>query len=77
MSGPLIWLVRGYQLVVSPWLPDTTCKFHPRCSQYAIDALREHGALRGTWLAACRLGRCHPWAKGGVDHVPPRREARA
>jgi len=49
------------------------CRFHPSCSTYAVQALRVHGPLRGTALAARRLGRCHPWNAGGVDHVPPAR----
>ena len=65
----LIGLVRGYQLFISP-LIGPRCRFHPSCSQYAIDALRSHGVLRGGWLAARRLGRCHPWHPGGYDPVP-------
>ena len=49
------------------------CRFHPSCSTYAVEAVRVHGPARGTWLAARRLGRCHPWNPGGVDHVPPAR----
>ena len=47
------------------------CRFHPSCSQYALDALATHGAGRGLWLAARRLGRCHPWGGSGLDPVPP------
>jgi uncharacterized protein len=65
----LLLLVRGYQLVVSPWIAPR-CRFYPSCSTYAVTALRRHGALRGSWLAVRRLGRCHPWNPGGVDHVP-------
>lgn len=68
----LVGLVRAYQLVVSPWFPPT-CKYYPSCSAYAVTALRVHGPVRGTWLAAWRLLRCNPWSLGGVDHVPPRR----
>ena len=64
-------LVRAWQLVVSPWYPPV-CRFYPSCSAYAVRALEEHGAVRGTLLAARRLARCHPWNSGGVDHVPPR-----
>lgn len=71
MKWPLIALVRCYQLVVSPFL-GPTCRYYPSCSAYAVTALQEHGALRGSWLAARRLARCHPWSAGGVDHVPPR-----
>ncbi|GAA3670281.1 hypothetical protein GCM10022237_32610 [Nocardioides ginsengisoli] len=67
----LIGLVRGYQLVISPLL-GPTCRYYPSCSAYALEALRVHGAIKGTWLAVRRLLRCHPWAPGGVDHVPPR-----
>lgn len=78
--GPLAWvllmLVRGYQLIVSPWIPPR-CRFYPSCSAYAVTALRRHGALRGSWLAARRLGRCHPWNPGGVDHVPAKTPQRA
>ncbi len=66
----LIGIVRFYQLVISPWTPPT-CKYYPSCSSYAVTALTRHGALRGSWLAARRLGRCHPWSDGGVDDVPP------
>ena len=64
----LVLLVRGYQRALSPLLADR-CKYHPTCSQYAVDALREHGALRGTVLAAWRVLRCNPWSAGGVDHA--------
>lgn len=72
LALPLIWLVRVYQMVVSPLL-GPTCKFYPSCSAYAVEALGSHGPLRGTWLAARRLSRCHPWSDGGVDHVPSAR----
>lgn len=49
------------------------CRFLPTCSGYAVEALRTHGALRGTWLAVRRIGRCHPWNPGGFDPVPPRK----
>jgi hypothetical protein len=62
-------LVRVYQLVISPALPPS-CRFTPSCSAYAREALERHGALRGSWLAAKRLARCHPWHPGGVDPVP-------
>ncbi len=75
--GPVAWvlamLVRGYQLIVSPWI-SPRCRFYPSCSAYALTALRRHGALKGSWLAARRLGRCHPWNPGGVDHVPAKND---
>lgn len=64
----LVWGVRGYQTLVSPALP-RSCKYHPSCSQYAIDALTEYGVLRGLVLAAWRLLRCNPMSYGGYDPV--------
>lgn len=73
MSRLLIGCLRAYQRVLSPFLGQH-CRFHPTCSQYAIEALRLHGAGRGLLLAAKRLLRCHPWHPGGPDPVPePRR----
>jgi hypothetical protein len=66
---PAIALVRLYRLVVSPFLPPGTCKYHPSCSQYALDALRQFGFVRGTILAGWRLLRCNPWSHGGVDRA--------
>lgn len=63
-------LIRGYQLTLSPWLGDC-CRFHPSCSHYAMEAVRTHGALKGSWLAARRVCRCHPFNAGGFDPVPP------
>lgn len=65
----LVLAIRGYQKVISPALPPS-CRFYPSCSQYAIEAIARHGALRGSWLAARRLARCHPFHPGGVDPVP-------
>ena len=62
--------VRGYRLVFSPWVGHG-CRFQPTCSQYALEALETHGALRGGWLAVRRIARCHPWGGAGVDNVPP------
>ena len=62
-------LVRGYRYFVSPLLPQA-CRFYPSCSAYAEQALQNHGALRGGWLAARRLCRCGPWHAGGFDPVP-------
>jgi putative membrane protein insertion efficiency factor len=64
-------LVQGYRLLLSPVLPPT-CRYFPSCSEYAVEALRVHGARRGGWLTARRLARCHPWCAGGLDPVPPR-----
>lgn len=65
----LLWLVRLYQLTLSPFIGNQ-CRFHPTCSHYAMEAIQQHGPWRGSWLAATRLGRCHPFAAGGVDPVP-------
>jgi uncharacterized protein len=65
-------LVRAYRLLVSPLLAPR-CKYHPTCSQYALDALREFGFLRGAALAAWRLLRCNPWSDGGVDYASQQR----
>ncbi len=62
-------VIRGYQLVVSPVLPPS-CRFLPGCSDYALEALRRHGAWRGLGLALWRLARCHPWGGSGYDPVP-------
>ena len=65
--------IRLYQRLVSPLLPANTCKYHPSCSRYALDALRHYGLLRGSVLAGWRLLRCNPWSHGGVDHVQDQR----
>ena len=65
----VIGLVRGYRLLLSPWLGNS-CRFEPTCSVYAIGALQRHGALAGTYLMLRRIGRCGPWCEGGCDPVP-------
>ncbi|WP_291377792.1 membrane protein insertion efficiency factor YidD [Demequina sp.] len=65
----LMGLIRLYQLTVSP-LIGPTCKYYPSCSHYGLEAVRRHGALRGTVLAGWRVLRCNPWSNGGVDEVP-------
>ncbi len=75
MKYLLIGFLKAYRTLVSP-LYGEVCRYYPSCSAYALDAVREHGSVRGSWLAVRRLARCHPWAAGGVDHVPPRRPAR-
>jgi putative membrane protein insertion efficiency factor len=72
----LVLPIRAYQLLISPLL-GPRCRFYPSCSAYAIEAITTHGPLRGSYLAARRLLRCHPWNPGGVDHVPPKRSGNA
>lgn len=61
--------IRGYQVALSPLLPPA-CRYYPTCSNYAVQAIEKYGALRGGWMAARRIGRCHPFAPGGYDPVP-------
>ncbi len=69
MRALLIAVVKGYRLLLSPWL-GSACRFEPTCSLYAIGALERHGALSGSYLTLRRLARCHPWCAGGCDPVP-------
>ncbi len=71
MKTLLTFLLRFYQVAISP-LIGPRCRFYPSCSNYALEALRVHGAARGSYLAARRVCRCHPWNAGGVDPVPPK-----
>ena len=68
LATVLIGCVRLYQVVLRPILPPL-CRFEPSCSEYFILAVRKYGPVRGAWRGACRIGRCHPWGKGGYD--PP------
>lgn len=72
MQRFLLSLVKGYRLLLSPWL-GSSCRFEPTCSAYALQALEQHGAAAGSYLAARRLLRCHPWCQGGCDPVPTQR----
>lgn len=65
----LIGVVKAYRLLLSPWL-GSACRFEPTCSVYALQALEQHGAAKGSYLTLKRLGRCHPWCEGGLDPVP-------
>ena len=65
----LIVMVKFYRGAISPMFPPA-CRFTPTCSQYALEALRRHGPLRGSWLALRRILRCHPWGGSGYDPVP-------
>ena len=69
LTQSLVMLVRFYQRAISIWLPPR-CRFHPSCSQYAVEALQKHGPGHGSWLAAKRICRCHPLNPGGYDPVP-------
>ena len=75
-AGMIGWglcvMVRAYQFLVSPLLPPS-CRFLPSCSEYAVEAIERHGAVRGIGLAVRRLARCHPWGGSGYDPVPDRR----
>ncbi len=69
LARVLISAIRFYQKGISPLTP-ASCRFHPTCSQYGLEAVRRHGAARGSWLTLRRLARCHPFCKGGYDPVP-------
>jgi putative membrane protein insertion efficiency factor len=69
MKRLLMLLVRGYRLLLSPWL-GSSCRFEPTCSAYALQALETHGAAAGTYMTVHRLMRCQPWCQGGHDPIP-------
>ncbi|MBP8203606.1 MAG: membrane protein insertion efficiency factor YidD [Pseudomonas sp.] len=69
MKTLLLLLIRFYRFAISPWL-GSSCRFHPSCSAYAMEALEKHGVIKGSWLAIWRILRCHPWCDGGHDPVP-------
>lgn len=69
MARILVWIVKAYQLVLSPFFGQQ-CRFYPTCSQYAVEAIQKHGALLGSYYTIRRLLRCHPWCDGGHDPIP-------
>ncbi|MGQ9010601.1 membrane protein insertion efficiency factor YidD [Bacillus stercoris] len=73
MKTLFIGLIRGYQKFISPLTPPT-CRFYPTCSQYGIEAIKTHGALKGGWLTIKRILKCHPFHPGGVDPVPEKKQ---
>lgn len=69
LIAPFLFLVRFYQIVISPLLP-ATCRYQPTCSHYMVDALKKHGLFKGLYLGIKRILRCHPWGGNGYDPVP-------
>ncbi len=76
LKNLLLLLIRGYQRFISPLTPPQ-CRFQPTCSHYALEAIANHGVLKGSWLSTCRICRCHPFHPGGYDPVPPVRSPRS
>lgn len=69
----MLFLIRTYQLTMSPRFSGGACRFTPTCSQYALEAIQVHGVFKGTLLALWRIIRCNPFGKGGYDPVPPKK----
>ena len=69
VTFPLILLIRGYQLIISPML-GSNCRFMPTCSEYALESLKTYGLIKGTYLTIKRIGKCHPWGSNGYDPIP-------
>jgi putative membrane protein insertion efficiency factor len=70
-----VLVLRGYRAVISPLYGDV-CRYYPSCSAYALQAIQQHGVIVGSFLGIRRIARCHPWAAGGVDDVPPAKKPR-
>ena len=73
VTFPLILLIRGYQLIVSPML-GSNCRFMPTCSEYAMESLKTYGLIKGTFLTIKRISKCHPWGSHGYDPIPTKME---
>ncbi len=73
MKKILKFIIKAYQKVISPLTPPS-CRFYPTCSNYGLEAIETHGALKGSWLAISRISKCHPFHKGGFDPVPDKKE---
>ena len=73
MGKFFIWTIRGYQRMISRYTPPS-CRYHPSCSQYTLEAIRVHGVFKGTWLGSLRILRCNPFGGYGFDPVPPKLE---
>ena len=73
VTFPLILLIRGYQLIISPML-GSNCRFMPTCSEYALESLKTYGLIKGTYLTIKRIGKCHPWGSNGYDPIPTKME---
>ena len=73
VTFPLILLIRGYQIIVSPML-GSNCRFMPTCSEYALESLKTYGLIKGTYLTIKRIGKCHPWGSNGYDPIPTKME---
>nr|WP_298999815.1 membrane protein insertion efficiency factor YidD [uncultured Allomuricauda sp.] len=69
LIAPFVFLVRAYQLLISPYTP-ATCRYSPTCSTYTLEALKKYGLFRGGWLSLKRIFSCHPWGGKGYDPVP-------
>lgn len=73
MKVLLLGLIHAYRILISPLFPPS-CRFQPTCSQYGLEAIARYGSIKGGWLTAKRIARCHPWSEGGYDPVPEERE---
>ena len=73
LKSLFLMIIRFYRKFISPLKPPT-CRFYPTCSQYGLEAIQRFGAIRGGWLTIKRIGKCHPFHPGGIDHVPEKKE---